>query len=66
MLEVSWLLHNWGIKVLTPDSCGECLILNYYSSLPQEHIHNLSCKPGKTHDEMHYSKYISSYCKNIT
>ena len=54
------------IKVPTPDLCGECLILNYYSSLPQEHIHKLLSKPGKTHDEMQYSKFISSYCKNIT
>ena len=53
-----------SIKVLTADPCGGCLILNYNSSLRQEHIHNLSCKAGKTHNEMHYPKYISSYCKN--
>ena len=51
------------IKVLTFDSCGECFIFNYYSLLPQEHIHNLSCKAGKTLDEINYLKYISSYQK---
>ena len=49
------------IKVLTPDSCGECFICNYYSSLRPEYIHNLSCKAGKTFDEINYLKYISSY-----
>ena len=54
------------IKVLTPDSCGGCFIFNYNSSLRQEHIHNLSCKAGKTLDQINYLKYISSYRKKKT
>ena len=39
---------------------------NYNSSLRQEHIHNLSCKAGKTLDQINYLKYISSYRKKKT
>ena len=45
----SWIrrMGHKHIKVPTPDSCGECFTLNYYSSLTQEHIHYLLYKTGK-------------------
>ena len=47
--------------ILTPNLCGECFIFYYYSLLPQEYIHNLSCMTGKILDEITYIKYIYFY-----
>ena len=48
---------------MTPKSCVEYLNFNYYSSLPQEHIHNLHILQDggkKNLDEKNNLKYISS------